>query len=127
MAWSAARWSSRPWMENLSMFRFMLSQASTERSSAMRRSTSCGSKVGTAMPGIGTPSGPHRRRNISKGSCGGVSLAMGDAFFQPEKLADFYFPGDGVLVAEVDERAAERLLEKQVAREVGRSEEHTSE
>ena len=33
------------------MLRFICSQASTERSSAMRFSTSFGSKVGTAMPG----------------------------------------------------------------------------
>src|SRR6185503_18132496 len=67
IAWSAARCSSRPWMESLIMFRFMLSHASSERSSVMRFSTSFGSKVGTAMPGIGTPSGPHSRRNISNG------------------------------------------------------------
>src|SRR5262245_13093160 len=102
------------------MLRFMLSHASTERSSAMRFSTSCGSKVGTAMPGIGTPSGPHRRRNISKGfSGGGVWSAMGLAsFVQADELAHFRLARLGVLVAEVDERLAERLLEEQITREV---------
>src|SRR6185503_9766737 len=65
IACSAARCISRPLIESLSMLRFMLSHASTDFSSAMRFSTSCGSKVGTAMPGSGMPSGPHRRRNIS--------------------------------------------------------------
>src|SRR5262245_25815009 len=104
-------------MENLSMLRFMLSQASTERSSAMRFSTSFGSKVGTARPGIGTPSGPHRRRNISNGS-GGGSSAMGLILSRAEELAHLGLARHGVLVAEVDERAAERLLEQQVARQV---------
>src|SRR5574341_1338462 len=100
------------------MLRFMLSQASTERSSAMRFSTSCGSKVGTAMPGIGTPSGPQRRRNISNGFSGGVSSAMGATGLQPEEFAHLGGARLGVLVAEVDERLAERLLEEQVARDV---------
>src|SRR5688572_32734725 len=106
-------------MENLSMLRFMLSQASTERSSAMRFSTSCGSKVGTARPGSGTPSGPHRRRNISKGSCGGMSSGMDAALLQAEEFAHLGLARHGVLVAQVDERAAERFLEEQVARQVG--------
>src|SRR3990170_103200 len=118
MACSAARCISRPLMESLSMLRFMLSHASTDFSSAMRFSTSCGSKVGTAMPGSGMPSGPHRRRNISKGSCGGVSSAMGPIFFDSEEFAYLGFARRGVLVPQVDERAAERLLEQQVAREV---------
>src|SRR5688572_20916609 len=118
MAWRAARCISRPLMESLSMLRFMLSHASTDFSSAMRFSTSCGSKVGTAMPGSGMPSGPHRRRNISNGSCGGVGSAMGAVFFQAEEFSHFGFPGDGVLVTQIDERAAERFLEQQVAGQV---------
>src|SRR5688500_15615948 len=106
-------------MESLSMLRFMASHASTDSSSAMRFSTSCGSKVGTAMPGSGMPSGPHRRRNISKGSCGGVLSAMGPIFFDSEEFAYLGFARHGVLVSQVDERAAERLLEQQVARQVG--------
>src|SRR6185503_21310285 len=102
------------------MLRFMLSQPSTDFSSTMRFSTSFGSKVGTAMPGIGTPSGPHSRRNISNGSGGGgVSSAMGDVLFQAEELSHVGFARDGVLVAKVDKGAAERLLEQEVAREVG--------
>src|SRR5688500_1274770 len=117
MACSAARCSSRPWIENFTMLRFMLSQASTERSSAMRFSTSCGSKVGMAMPGSGTPSGPHRRRNISNGSGGGVCSAIG-FLGGVEEGPHFRLAGHGVLVAKVDQRPAERLLEQQVAREV---------
>src|SRR5258708_3900575 len=100
------------------MLRFMLSQASTERRSAILFSTSCGSKVGIAMPGSGTPSGPHSRRNISNGSWGGVlSLAIGPFVRRVEELAHLRLSADGVLVAEVDERAAERFLEQEVARE----------
>src|SRR5258708_19102321 len=101
------------------MLRFMLSQASIERRSAILFSTSCGSKVGIAMPGSGTPSGPHSRRNISNGSWGGVlSLAIGPFVRRVEELAHLRLSADGVLVAEVDERAAERFLEQEVAREV---------
>src|SRR5512134_4064104 len=100
------------------MLRFMVSQASIERSSEIRFSTSRGSKVGTAMPGMGTPSGPHRRRNISNGSCGGLSSGMGAALFQSKEFAHFGFAGKGVAVAKVDQRAAERLLEQEVAREI---------
>src|SRR3982751_4986567 len=105
-------------MENFTMLRFMLSQASTERSSAMRLSTSCGSKVGMAMPGSGTPSGPHRRRNISKGSCGGLSSGIRFFLGGIEQFAHFCLAADGVLVAKIDERTAERALEKQIARQV---------
>src|SRR5687768_8509704 len=101
------------------MFRFMFNQASTERRSAMRFSTSWGSKVGTAMPGIGTPSGPHRRRNISNGSGGGVSSGMGHVLLQGEEFAYLALARHRVLVAELDQRAAEGLLEQEVAREVG--------
>src|SRR5690348_3675159 len=110
-------------MENFTMLRFMLSHASTERRSAMRFSTSFGSNVGIAMPGSGTPRLPHRRRYISNGSCANVSCgffssAMGGFFGGGEEFLDLGFAADGVLVAEVDERAAERLLEEQVARQV---------
>src|SRR6187431_1184804 len=118
IAWSAARCISRPLIESRSMLRFMLSHCSTDLSSAMRFSTSCGSKVGTVMPGIGTPSGPHRRRNISNGSCGGVSSAMRLVLLDAEEFAHLGGARLGVLVAQVDQRAAERLLEQQVAREV---------
>src|SRR5258708_33659497 len=102
------------------MLRFMLSHASTERRSAMRFSTSCGSKVGIAMPGSGTPRLPHRRRYISKGSGGGVfssAMAFG-GLGRVEEFAQLGLAADGVLVAEIDERAAEGLLEQEVAREV---------
>src|SRR3954468_10528146 len=105
-------------MENFTMLRFMLSQASTERRSAMRLSSSFGSKVGIAMPGSGTPRLPHRRRYISKGSCGGASSAMDSFFGRREKLLNLGFPADRILVTEVDKRAAEGFLEQQVAREV---------
>src|SRR4029077_14486949 len=118
IACSAARCSSRPWIENFTMLRFMLSHASTERSSAMRFSTSCGSQVGIAMPGSGTPRPPHRRRNISNGSCGGACSGIGSFFRRGEELAHLGFAADGVLVAEIDERAAEAFLEEQVARQV---------
>src|SRR4030095_91401 len=96
-------------MESLSMLRFMLSHASTDFSSAMRFSTSCGSKVGTAMPGSGIPSGPHRRRNISNGSCGGVCSAMGPILVDGEEFAHLGFARGGVLLAEGDEGGARRL------------------
>src|SRR5439155_16257063 len=102
------------------MLRFMLSHASTERRSVMRFSTSCGSKVGIAMPGSGTPRLPHRRRNISKGSCGGgawSAMALG-GLGGVEEFAQLGLAADRVLVAEIDQRAAEGLLEQQVAREV---------
>src|SRR5215831_18408292 len=110
------------------MLRFMVSQPSIERRSAMRFSTSCGSSVGIAMPGSGTPSGPHRRRNISNGS-GRVwpenpafgsfgSSAMGGALGLLEERLHLGLARDRVLVAEVDEGAAERFLEQQVARKV---------
>src|SRR3954467_13132101 len=119
IACSAARWSSSPWMENFTMLRFMLSHASTERRSAMRLSTSFGSNVGIAMPGSDTPRLPHSRRYISNGSCGGgVSSAMRGFFGRREELLDLRLAADGVLVAQIDERAAERLLEEQVARQV---------
>src|SRR3954463_6306811 len=111
IACSAARCSSSPWMENFTMLRFMFSHASTERRSAMRLSTSLGSKVGIAMPGSGTPRLPQRRRYISKGSCGGVSSGMGGFFGGREELLYLGFAADGVLVAQIDQRAAERLLE----------------
>src|SRR5690242_1293897 len=103
------------------MLRFMLSHASTERSSAMRFSTSRGSKVGIAMPGSGTPSGPQSRRNISNGSWGGLSsgIERGLLLRRVEERVHLGLAADGVLVAEVDQRAAERLLEQQVARQVG--------
>src|SRR5688572_27738828 len=99
------------------MLRFMLSQPSIERRSAMRLSISRGSSVGMAMPGSGTPSGPHRRRKSSKGSCGGCS-GMDASFAVVEKLAHLGLAPRGVLVAQVDESAAEALLEQQVARKV---------
>src|SRR5438874_4817020 len=100
------------------MLRFMLSHASTERRSVMRFSTSFGSKVGIAMPGSGTPRLPHRRRYISNGSWGGgASSGMGN-FFGGEEFADLGVATDGVLVAQVDERAAERFLEEEIARQV---------
>src|SRR5207247_9837996 len=99
------------------MLRFMLSQASTERRSAMRFSTSCGSKVGIAMPGSGTPRLPHKRRNISNGSCGGApSSGIGPFLGRIEELAHLGLAADGVLVAQIDERAAERLLGQAIAR-----------
>src|SRR5437773_9154194 len=102
------------------MLRFMLSQASIERRSAMRLSSSCGSRVGIAMPGSGTPSGPHSRRNISNGSCGGgAGSAIGVAFRIVEEFLHLGLARRGVLVAQVDQRPAERLLEQQVARQVG--------
>jgi hypothetical protein len=76
MARNAECCTSSPWTAKRTMFRLTCSQDSTERSSAMRLSTSFGSSVGTAMPGTGRPSGPHRRRKISKGSCGGFDSAM---------------------------------------------------
>src|SRR3954466_13517463 len=103
------------------MLRFMLSHASTERRSVMRFSTSCGSKVGIAMPGSGTPRLPHRRRNISNGSCGGgawSAMAL-DGLGRVEEFAHLGLAADRVLVAQIDQRAAERRLEQQVAREVG--------
>src|SRR5437868_15350272 len=98
------------------MLRFMLSQASTERRSAILFATSCGSKVGIAMPGSGTPSGPHRRRNISKGSCGGAGSAIGPFLRRIEELLQLGFAADGVLVAQIDQRAAERFFKQQIAR-----------
>src|SRR5690348_15644930 len=72
------------------------------------------------MPGSGTPSGPHRRRNISNGSWGGLSSGIQGFFLRRiEELAHLRFSRNRVLVAEVDQRAAERALEEQVAREVG--------
>src|SRR5688572_13021402 len=100
------------------MLRFMLSQPSIERRSAMRLSISLGSSVGMAIPGSGTPSGPHRRRKSSNGSCGGWS-GMDASFAIVEKLAHLGFAPGGVFVAQFDERAAEPLLKKEVAREVG--------
>src|SRR4051812_41232335 len=99
-------------MENFTMFRFMLSHASTERRSAMRFSTSFGSSVGIAMPGSGTPSGPHSRRNISSGSLG-VESAMG-FLAGVEEFAHLGLSRLRVLVSQVDQRAAERSLEQQI-------------
>src|SRR5919109_421062 len=98
------------------MLRFMLSQPSIERRSAMRLSISFGSRVGMAMPGNGTPSGPHRRRKNSNGS--GGDSGMDASFAVVEKLPHFSLAPHRVLEAEVDERAAERLLEQQIARKV---------
>src|SRR5688500_20359400 len=100
------------------MLRFMLSQPSIERRSAMRLSISLGSSVGMAIPGSGTPSGPHRRRKSSNGSCGGWS-GMDASFAIVEKLAHLGFAPGGVFVAQLDERAAEPLFEKEVDRGVG--------
>src|SRR5262249_37309627 len=113
--------TSRPWIENVTMLRFMVTQPAIERRSVMRFSTSWGSSVGIAMPGIGTPSGPHRRRNISNGSACGAGLessAMGGALGGLEECFYLGLARDRVLVAEVDERAAEGFLEKEVARKV---------
>src|ERR671914_2178486 len=106
-------------MENLTMLRFMLSQPSMERRSAMRFSISFGSSVGIAMPGRGTPSGPQRRRKSSKGSGSGGCSGMDASFAVFEKLAHLRLARECVLVAELDERTAERRLEKEIAREVG--------
>src|SRR4051794_35708055 len=100
------------------MLRFMLSQPSIERRSAMRFSISAGSSVGMAMPGIGTPSGPQRRRKSSKGSCGGGWSGMDATFAVVEELPHLGVAAHGVIVAELDQRAAEGLLEQQVARKV---------
>src|SRR5258706_7800218 len=100
-----------------STLRFILSQPSTDFSSWMRRSISLGSSVGMAMPGTGTPSGPHRRRNISNGSGGVLGSAMLVRRIV-EEGAHFAFAADRVLVAQIDQRAAERRLEQQIAREV---------
>src|SRR5205085_12325223 len=120
IACKAARCTSSPWIENFTMLRFILSHASTDLRSLIRFSTSCGSKVGIAMPGSGTPRLPHRRRYISKGSSGGGVFWSAMAFgqFGTEEFAQFGFAADGVLVAEVDQRAAEALLEQEIAREV---------
>src|SRR3954463_9397514 len=103
-------------MENFTMLRFMASHPSIERRSAMRLSISLGSRVGIAMPGIGTPSGPQSRRKSSNGSCGWSG--MNASFAIVEKVPHFGFPALRVLVAKVDQRAAERLLEQEVACEV---------
>src|SRR5258706_15401636 len=100
------------------MLRFMLSQAWTERRAAILFSSCCGSKVGIAMPGSGRPSGPHNRRNISNGSCGGAGSAIGSLVGRVEDLARLRRSADGVLVSEVDQRAAEGFLEQQIARQV---------
>src|SRR5689334_14045360 len=103
------------------MLRFILSHASTDLRSLIRFSTSCGSKVGIAMPGSGTPRLPQRRRYISNGSGdGGVfSSATALGHLGSEEFAQLGLAADGVLIAEVDERAAETLLEEEVARQVG--------
>src|SRR4051812_5697206 len=100
------------------MLRFMLSQPSIERRSAMRFWISAGSSVGMAMPGTGTPSGPQSLRKSSKGSCGGGWSGMDATFAVVEKLAYLGIAPHGVVEAELDQRAAERLLEQQVARKV---------
>src|SRR4051794_26462505 len=100
------------------MLRFILSHASTERRSAIRFSISFGSSVGIARPGIGTPSGPQRRLNISKGSCV-CGSAMDVAFGSFEEFLDLARARNRVLVAKIDERATEGLLEEEVARQVG--------
>src|SRR5256885_16593393 len=98
------------------MLRFMLSQASTERRSAMRFSTSCGSKVGIAMPGSGTPRLPHRRRNISNGSCGGApSSGIGPFLGRIKELAHLGLAADGALVPQMPRRPAEGFAETELA------------
>src|SRR5262245_1787696 len=119
IAWSVARWSSRPWIENFTMFRFMLSQPSIERRSAMRFSISLGSRVGIARPGSGTPSGPHSRRKSSSASCGGGCSGMSASFAVIERFARLGLAPHRVVVAEIDQRTAAGLLEQQVARKIG--------
>src|SRR3954462_5508776 len=75
------------------------------------------------MPGSGTPSGPHRRRNISNGSDAGApglegSSGMGGTFGGLKEGLHLCLASYGVLVAEADEGAAERFLEQQVTRKV---------
>src|SRR6266853_4034108 len=103
--------------------RFMLSQFSTDFSSAMRLSTSSGMSVGAITAASGKPIGPQRFLRNSNGSGGwsmsgsGVSAAS-SLLSRAQKLQHLGAALHGVLVAQIDQRAAVPLLEQQIAREV---------
>src|SRR5882672_1534574 len=103
--------------------RFMLSQFSTDFSSAMRLSTSSGMSVGAITAASGKPIGPQRFLRNSNGSGGwfmsgpGVRAAS-SLLSWAQKLQHLGAARHGVLVAQIDQRPAVPLLEEQIAREV---------
>src|SRR6266568_5375502 len=103
--------------------RFILSQLSTDFSSAIRLSTSSGMSVGVITAASGTPIGPQRFFRNSNGS-GGWSMsgpevrAASSLLSRAQKLQHLGAAGHGVVVAQIDQRPAVPLLEEQIAREV---------
>src|SRR5439155_14343960 len=104
--------------------RFMLSQFSTDFSSAIRLSISSGMSVGAITPASGRPIGPQRFFRNSNGS-GGWSMRLGPevgAAFSllsgTQKLQYFGAARHSVLVTQIDQRPAVPAFEEQIAREV---------
>src|SRR5882672_3773429 len=104
--------------------RFMLSQFSTDLSSAMRLSSSSWTSVGAITPASGRPIGPQRLLRNWNGS-GGWSMGRGlkaraasSLLSGAQKLQHLGAARHGVLVAQIDQRPAVPAFEEQIAREV---------
>src|SRR5262245_32385566 len=108
-----------------STLRFMLSQFSTDFSSAIRRSTSLMAVVGALKPASGRPIGPQRFLRNSKGSGGGFMIGAlkkripASLLSRAQKLQQLGAARHGVLIPQVDQRPAITFLEEQIAREIG--------
>src|SRR6266853_4389564 len=107
-----------------STLRFMLSQFSTDLSSAMRLSSSSRTSVGAITPARGTPMGPQRLFRNSNGS-GGWSMKRGlkvtaasSLWLGTQKLQHLGAVRHGVFVTQIDQRPAVPAFEEQIAREV---------
>src|SRR5882672_703060 len=103
--------------------RFMLSQFSTDLSSAMRFSISSWTSVGATTPASGKPIGPQRFFRNSNGSGGwfmsvGAVRAASSLLSGTQKLQHLGAARHGVLIAQIDQRLAVPFLEEQIAREV---------
>src|SRR5712664_3682384 len=104
-------------------FRFMLSQPSTDFSSAMRLSSSSWMSVGATTPASGKPIGPQRFFRNSNGSGGwfmrrGALRAASSLLSGTQKLQHLGAARHGVLITQIDQRPAVPLLEEQIACEV---------
>src|SRR5947208_7621582 len=107
-----------------STLRFMLSQFSTDFSSAMRLSSSSRTSAGAITPARGTPIGPQRLFRNSNGSGGwsmkrGLQVRAGSSLLSgTQKLQHLGAVRHGVLITQINQRPAVPAFEEQIAREI---------